>query len=107
MDNAVLLVCDEAGESDKLAGEDVGLGPQWGIGVGVDIAVAVGEGELEDVVFFVVEGGFEGVGGGGAGGGARGDIDVHKGGGGLGFGANQFEKMGVASADEVVVLSEK
>ena len=71
LDNAVLLVCDEAGESDKLAGEDVGLGPQWGIGVGVDIAVAVGEGELEDVVFFVVEGGFEGVGGGGAGGGGQ------------------------------------
>ena len=40
-------------------------------------------------------------------GGARGDIDVHKGGGGLGFGANQFEEMGVESADEVVVLSER
>ena len=43
----------------------------WGIRDGVYTAVAVGEGELEDVVFFVVEGGFEGVGGGGAGGGGQ------------------------------------
>ena len=106
LSDAVLLVCDEAGESDELAGEDVGLGPEWGIRVGVYISVAVGEGELESVVFFVVEGGFKSVGGGGAGGGARGDVDVHEGGGGLGFGNFQFEEVGVEAADEVVVLSE-
>ena len=48
---AVNIVGDEAGESNKLTGEDIDFGPQGAVRIDVCVSVAVHV--FEDVVFFV------------------------------------------------------
>ena len=55
--DAVIIVGDEAGEADKLTGDDVDFSPDGAVGVDLDVSVLV-QG-LKDMVFLVVKKGLK------------------------------------------------